>query len=419
MQLRLLRIVVALFSYHRKIIIKLGRTNHLLREGFRVNALPDYILIEFFNWIKVSESARLNIGFVRECVMRDKHTYSAMDDLLPYAKEFIIQKKLDIEAWELIESMRAYLIYRYGNPKAIKRVEKSLWEESLIPNKSNSKINISGDGTTLIHMLTAVPTPLHTTIDFLEWLLNQEITADDVSKMPDYVFEQLAKDFLSENNGTMNNESLTYILHELTDKGPRNFLEKVKRFIALNTFGRETEKYKTIAELFGRYSNPAIMKCFFLPLAQDKMFEKFISDSWSDLNSLSKNYLDIFYSVKELSASGYDIKDKIQSLDVAEDILPCLVLWVDSLETAKCVELRDLEYKEVFRLLQFIVQNIKVGDSFEVVCSKAVIMADSLRREHKNITIIEQKFEISNSEIRHSQLGTFKSKLISEEELEK
>ena len=63
-----------------------------------MNALPDYMLIEFFNWIKTSGNANINIGFVRECVMRDKHTYSAMDDLTPYAKEFIDKMSLDIEA---------------------------------------------------------------------------------------------------------------------------------------------------------------------------------------------------------------------------------------------------------------------------------------------------------------------------------
>ena len=392
--------------------------NYLLEENLTVNALPDYMLIEFFNWIKINDNTRLNIGFVRECVMRDKHTNSAMEDLTPYAKEFIIQKGLDIKAWELIESMRAYLTYRYADEESTKRVEKSLWSESQ-NNKNNLHIKNNGDGNTLIHMMTAVPVPLHTTIEFLEWLLKQEINADDVYKMPMCVFEQLAKDFLIENNGVIDSDLLTYLRQEVKDKSPQNFLEKFKRLISLDTFGKDTKKYKTIVELFGRYSNPCIMKCFFLPLAQDKMFEKFINNSWSDLNSLSKNYLDIFYSVKELSASGYDIKDKIQSLDVAEDALPCLVLWVNSLETAKCVELRDLEYKEIFRLMQSIVQNIKEGVSFDVVYSRAVMMADDLRREHKNITIIEQKFDISNSEIRNSQLGTFESKLVSEDKIEK
>ena len=75
--------------------------------------------------------------------------------------------------------------------------------------------------------------------------------------------------------------------------------------------------------------------------------------------------------------------------------------------------------KEIFRLMQSIVQNIKEGVSFDVVYSRAVMMADDLRREHKNITIIEQKFDISNSEIRNSQLGTFESKLVSEDKIEK
>ena len=57
---------------------------------------------------------------------------------------------------------------------------------------------------------------------------------------------------------------------------------------------------------------------------------------------------------------------------------------ITALETAKCVELRDLEYKEIFRLMQSIVQNIKEGVSFDVVYSRAVMMADDLRREHKN-----------------------------------
>ena len=113
--------------------------DYLLEENLTVNALPDYMLIEFFNWIKINDNTRLNIGFVRECVMRDKHTNSAMEDLTPYAKEFIIQKGLDIKAWELIESMRAYLTYRYADEESTKRVEKSLWSESQ-NNKNNLHI---------------------------------------------------------------------------------------------------------------------------------------------------------------------------------------------------------------------------------------------------------------------------------------
>ena len=93
-------------------------------------------------------------------------------------------------------------------------------------------------------MMTAVPVPLHTTIEFLEWLLKQKINADDVYKMPMCVFEQLAKDFLIENNGVIDSDLLTYLRQEVKDKSPQNFLEKFKRLISLDTFGKDTKKYK-------------------------------------------------------------------------------------------------------------------------------------------------------------------------------
>ena len=46
-------------------------------------------------------------------------------------------------------------------------------------------------------------------------------------------------------------------------------------------------------------------------------------------------------------------------------------------------------------------------------------MADKLRKEHKNTTIIEQEFVISDSKIQNSQLGTFESKLVSEDKIKK
>ena len=376
-----------------------------------MNALPDYIVIDFFDWIKSNESFSLNIGYVRECVMRDRHTYSAMEDLTPYAKKFIIQKNLNIEPYELIESIRFYLIYYYADEKLTKRVEKSLWYESVRKSgKSNLKINSNND--VIMHMLVSVPTALNIEIEFLEWLLKQELDAYDIAKMPMCVFEKLAEDFSIDVKGKIDNVLLSELLHDFKRNSLECFLEKLQRLISLNTFGGDTKKYKSIAELFCRYSNPNIIKCFFLPLAQDKMFETFINDAWPDLNSLSKDYLDIFYSVKELVASGYDIKDKFRSLEVAEDALPCLVLWNDSLDNAKYVELRDLKYSEIFYLLQSIVQNIKVGNKFDVVYSKAVMMADEKRRSHKRISVIRQDFNISNSAIHNSQLGTFESDFI-------
>lgn len=381
-------------------------------------ALPDYVIIDFFNWINANESSHLNIGYVRECVMRDKNTHRAMEDLTPYAKSFIAQNDLTIEPSELVESIRFYLTYRYADKKTTREVEKSLWEKPICECENPILDDEIGEDA-LLHMLVAFPSTLHNEIDFLEWLLKQELDADDISKMPIYVFKELAKEYSIEIKGKVDKDLVSALLHDFKRKPIKLFLKKIKRMIALNTFGRNAEQYSNIIELFCRYSDSRIMKCFFLPLAQDKTFKTFIKNSWTDLNSLSKNYLDIFYSVKELSASGYDIKDKIQSLTIAENALPCLVLWDDSLDKAKCVELRDLQYTEIFYLLQSIVQNIKNGVEHDLVCSKAIIMADEMRRRKMETPIIQQDYIISNSTIYNSQIGSFESTLTVEDEPEK
>ncbi len=378
-----------------------------------MNALPDYRVIEFFDWIKANESYHLNIGYVRECIMRDKHTHSAMEDLTPYAKEFISQNDLHIEPCELIESIRFYLTYRYADEESTRRVEETLWDDT-VRKQDNTSIGINSFENYTINCQIAVPSSLHIEIEFLEWLMKQRLNTDDILKMPICVFEKLAKVFSFETRGKVDNDLLSNLLHDFKKSYPERFMERLKHMIFMDASGQHVEKYKSIAELLRRYSSPSIIKCFFLPLAQDRMFENFIRNSWEDLNSLSRDYLDIYYGVRELSASGYAIKDKFHSLDIAEDALPCLVLWRDSLDKAKCVELRGLQYEEVFHLLQSIVQNIKVGNEFDVVYSKAVLMADEKRKKHneRNTPIMSQtNITITHSSVSNSQVGTSNSQL--------
>lgn len=115
---------------------------------------------------------------------------------------------------------------------------------------------------TLIHMRVAVPSALYIEIEFLEWLLKQELNAEDVSKMSMCVFEKLAKDFSIEVKGKVDNDLLSELLYDFKKNSLENFLEKLKRLISLDTFGRDTKKYESITELFCRYSNPHIIKVF-------------------------------------------------------------------------------------------------------------------------------------------------------------
>lgn len=377
-----------------------------------MNALPNYMLIEFFDWIKTNHNLRLFIELFSDYERRDSPIRSSMEDLDSYAEEYISQRGLNIAPYELIESIRIYLSKRNRNKKTTKRMKDKLLDE-FIRNTTDEDENM------LTHMPNACPEELYLGIEFLDWLLKHNLLADNLQKMPELIFKKLAEEFSLERKDEIDKELLSGLTQKFKDNPPRKFIDKCKRLTSINSFRDNTERYKPVTELFFRYSNPHIMNCLFLPLARDNMFEAFIENAWSDLNSLSKDFLDIYYSVRELSASGYDIKEKFYTLKkVPEDALPCLVLWVDNLDSAKYVKLRDLDYNDIFHLLQCIVQNIKEKDDFELVYLKAVEMANEKRSNNKPGYIVNQKFDIYNSEIKGSQLGTISSDLTIESDLQ-
>ncbi|MCL2083752.1 MAG: hypothetical protein FWH06_00655 [Oscillospiraceae bacterium] len=345
-----------------------------------MNALPDYRIIDFFDWIQSDECT---LGFVRECVFRARHNEKALEDLRPYAEKYIRQKRLDIISDELTASIKHYLIYRCGSQREIKRVERALWEE----RRKREVVRDSNGQIITMSLMLPCPAELSIELDFLEWLLNRRLDADDISKMPLAVFEKMASDYLNDKSGTVDKKQLSVLVDAYKIKNPQTIIDRIKELKSYYDISEnKVEKYKSLGELFSRYSNPDIVKSLFLPLSSDNEFEGFIRKSWEDLNSLSKNYLDIYYSVNELSTSGYSIKDKFHSLNIPESALPCFVLWVSSIEKSKYIELRDLDYKEIFQIIQTIVEDIKQNKDFETVYRGAIKIAGEMRANHTPAT---------------------------------
>lgn len=75
------------------------------------------------------------------------------------------------------------------------------------------------------------------------------------------------------------------------------------------------------------------------------------------------------------------------------------------------MELRDLDNKDIFQLIQTIVQNIKVENTFDVILSNANTKVERLKQNHNNNIIFQQFFEISDTKITNSQIGTNNSEI--------
>lgn len=205
-------------------------------------------------------------------------------------------------------------------------------------------------------------------IDFLEWLMDTyKDKPIDLDKMPNRVFEILADEYCK---ATKKDIKVKKELVRSFKKANKNFLlEKLENFLTIE----KLQKMKNLKYIYDRYSEPTLYKCFFLHLSvSSKEFQQFINRYWIDLNSLSGNTLDIFYSNTDLKKSGYMIKEYMFYLPkTIKDSLPCIVLWKDKITNARGIDISCIDWDDVFKLLCSIVGWMKDKYEFEEIIERA------------------------------------------------
>lgn len=338
--------------------------------------LPSYIIIDFFEWVRVRNSSRVNIGFVRECVWRKKYADGALNRLLPIVEEFINEKNLRIEPYEFVDSLEHYL------KSTEEKIESSLWKERDLTANDYYLSDLS-----LSCMIWSDDSANE--IEFLEWLIKKhgDVNFSDMSKSN---WRKIFEKYSIYRRGYVDKNVVSTLMKTFEFDGIYRTINRLKEIAK-----KEPKVYRKLTDIFIRYSNPKIFKCLFLPVSIDNHFETFIHNYWTNINDLTKDFLDVYYSEKELVTSGYAIKDKFEHLDIPEDVIPCLLIWKESIRDAKYVEIRELDDAEVFHVIQRIVQNIKTGRNLDFICKEAIKMADKYRENHKPSTTIhvEQKAE--------------------------
>jgi len=342
-------------------------------------ALPAYNIINFLDWVKNNPRSKGDIGFVRECVMRGKHTHTGFEDIIPFATQFIREKKIDIDPYHLVASLEFYLYSTDAKSYDKNEVEKALWY--IDESEFEQSINADGNPVFMSFMLQSPPKmPLSLEVGFLQWIIEKKVPVIQIINMTSTAFEQMVDVFLSEQYGENYSKHLkAQLLNFFRIDHPKTFFDKMKN-ILLNG---DAEKVNSIGYILDRFINPQIYKCMFLLLDSDKQFKKFINDYWINLHMLSGGWLDIYYSKNDLLICGYKIIDELKKLNPPLDALPCLALWKDSLIDARYIELRELDYKEeVYHIIQGIVENIRNGFTLDEIYKEAVKMADRKRTDH-------------------------------------
>ena len=224
-----------------------------------------------------------------------------------------------------------------------------------------------------LHFLAALGLMTENTaqaIEFLGWLQERYPKIDILANAPISEIKELALKFCEthnyENPLAFSKEVVSW-LDRRSDSG-----NIIKRLIKIGRrIKTRNRTYNPEVSPFKRYQTIKLHAIFLFLSAGD--FPSFIKQYWQDLNFLTGDYLDIYYSHEDLNrrVSGFEVLDEFRSLRLEPMSLPALVLWQTSLKDAFAVSLEQLPHQEIFSLLQAIVQNIKNKQEFLQICKTA------------------------------------------------
>jgi len=131
-------------------------------------------------------------------------------------------------------------------------------------------------------------------------------------------------------------------------------------------------------------------------------FPAFIDMHWRDLNALTGDSLDIYFSKDDLKkrVSGYETLAEFKSLSIPVVQLPGLILWEDSLKNARAVPLGRLEHEEIMEVMKHVVYRINEWDSVEKVVLSATRFVSSLLNDRKSDStgLVETQIIINGGE---------------------
>lgn len=231
-----------------------------------------------------------------------------------------------------------------------------------------------------LSLATDFPENLAQSLEFLAWIFDQQPELDLAGDIPSEVVQDLVQSFCEArqyaNAGSFGREVARWMSGEASE----TVLQRLRRFLRGHRRGSRSRSNGTP---FRRYQSVRMHGMFLFLSTGD--FPSFIDRHWRDLNALTGDSLDVYFSKEDLKnrVSGYETLSEFKSLRVPVIQLPAVVLWEKSLESAQSVPLCSLEHDEIMEVMKHLVHRIGEGDTIEEVVRSVTDTALSLARDKK------------------------------------
>ena len=225
-------------------------------------------------------------------------------------------------------------------------------------------------------------------IEFLDWLRLKEPDLRVQGSIPATQFAILALRFCEE-RGYSNGQSFSQEASRwLGGGGSRRVIDRIARFLNLSWRSRSSQGSKVPRNPLDRYGSVRFHALFLFLSSGD--FPTFIDTHWRDLNHLTGDDLDIYFSQKDLGdrTSAYEIVQELRTVNLRVDSIPALLLWEDVLGDGVAVPLNALDHSQVVEVVQTVVQAIRDGCILKDVVARGADKATALRESQLQAVMV-------------------------------
>lgn len=235
-------------------------------------------------------------------------------------------------------------------------------------------------------------------LNFFDWIRNQYPELNLSGDIPLCKLNDLIDEFCKNKKSPEANSLKKQIKQMFKESRNSNFISKIREWFTNN--GNKTEEE---SNPFDRYSRVKFHGMFLFPKGCAAQLNKFIEESWQDLNSMTGEWIDIYYSKKDVKdRTCYDVRDNIKRFDKINNAdLPAFIIWDNDFENSYPIPISDLENKKILTLIAHIVDSIRSGKNLpEVIDDGMNFIREELRKNEPNQINIQNMgdiFELNNA----------------------
>ncbi|MEK6572072.1 MAG: hypothetical protein AABZ61_11915, partial [Bacteroidota bacterium] len=192
-------------------------------------------------------------------------------------------------------------------------------------------------------------------IEFLSWLQERYPELDLFGSVPTEGLVELVLEFC-EQKGYADTKNFS----QEVMKWIRGDAEQVlfRRLSASAAKSKEGTGRRVAVPPFARYQTVTHYAMFLFHSSGD--FPAFIRNYWKELNYLTANTLNVYYSFEDLQrrSSDPEVLSHLRSIQLHSTSLPALLLWRESLSGCRALPLDDLSHQEMLDLIRLVVDKV-------------------------------------------------------------